>query len=108
MLRAAALISGAVGIAGMIVSSIGSSVSGALAFGLVCVAASIVLFTLGVLRPPHQEVDRLRGGEIERLINDLVAQGADEAAVRHLVRLLRSTNQPGTPLESGKDPNSPD
>ena len=91
VLRAGALVAGALGVAGMIVSSIRGSIDGALGFGLVCAAAALVLFTLGALRPPPREVDRLRGEEIERLIDELTRSGADEATVRHLVRLVRST-----------------
>ena len=50
-MRALALALGAIGIAGMIVSSIAGSTGAALAFGLCCVAGFVVLFTLGAARP---------------------------------------------------------
>jgi hypothetical protein len=89
LLRAAALLTGAVGIAGMIVSSIAGSTNGALAFGLCCVAGFVVLFTLGVLNPPRGELDPLRAAALEDLVDELVRNGAEEADLRRLVRLAR-------------------
>jgi hypothetical protein len=88
-LRAAALVVGAVGIAGMIVSSIAGSTGAALAFGLCCVAGFVVLFTLGVLDPPRGELDPLRAAALEELVAELAARGAAEADLRRLVRLAR-------------------
>jgi hypothetical protein len=89
LLRASALITGGVGIAGMIVSSIAGSTGGALAFGLCCVAGFVVLFTLGVLDPPRGELDPLRAAALEELVDELVRGGAAEADLRRLVRLAR-------------------
>ena len=88
-LRALALALGAVGIAGMIVSSIAGSTGGALAFGLCCVAGFVVLFTLGALDPPRGEIDPLRAEALEDLVADLVDHGAEERDLRRLVRLAR-------------------
>ena len=101
VVRAGALVVGAIGVAGMIVSSVHGSTNGALGFGLLCVSGALVLFTLGVLRPPAREVDRLRGDEIERLIGELTTSGAHEPTVRQLVRLVRSTAAIGVPPTEG-------
>jgi hypothetical protein len=87
--RAAALGLGAVGIAGMIASSIAGSTNGALAFGLVCVAGFLLLCTLGLLDPPRGAIDPLRARALEDLVAELQAGGADEAKLRRLVRLAR-------------------
>jgi hypothetical protein len=89
MVRAFALALGGVGIAGMIVSSITGSTNGALAFGLLCVAGFLLLFTLGVLNPPRGEIDPLRARALEDLVAELQAGGADEAKLRRLIRLAR-------------------
>ena len=88
-MRALALALGAIGIAGMIVSSIAGSTGAALAFGLCCVAGFVVLFTLGVLDPPRGEIDPLRAAALEELVGELVAGGADERSLRRLIRLAR-------------------
>ena len=88
-MRALALALGAIGIAGMIVSSIAGSTGAALAFGLCCVAGFVVLFTLGVLDPPRGEIDPLRAAALEELVGELVAGGADERNLRRLIRLAR-------------------
>jgi hypothetical protein len=89
-LRGLALAAGAVGIAGMIVSSVGGSTEAALAFGLVCVAGFLILFTLGLLEPPRGEIDPLRAEALEELVAELRAEGADESKLRRLVRLART------------------
>jgi zinc transporter ZupT len=89
LLRGLALLTGAVGIVGMIVSSINSSTNGALAFGLLCVAGFLVLFTLGMLNPSRGEVDPLRAQALEELVSELRDSGADESKLRRLVRLAR-------------------
>jgi hypothetical protein len=89
-LRGLGLAAGAAGIVGMIVSSVGGSTEGALAFGLLCVAGFLVLFTLGLLNPPRGEVDPLRAQALEELVAELRAEGADESKLRRLIRLARS------------------
>jgi hypothetical protein len=84
-----ALAAGAIGIVGMIVCSVGGSTEGALAFGLVCVAGFLILFTLGLLDPPRGEIDPLRAGAIEELVAELRSEGVDESKLRRLVRLAR-------------------
>jgi hypothetical protein len=92
-LRGLALAAGAIGIVGMIVCSVAGSTEGALAFGLVCVAGFLVLFTLGVLDPPRGEVDPLRAGALEELVAELRAEGADESKLRRLIRLARTVQR---------------
>ncbi|MFN0154244.1 MAG: hypothetical protein ACKVUT_07680 [Gaiella sp.] len=89
LLRALALAAGAAGIAGMIVTSIAGSTGGALASGTLCVAAFVVLFTLGVLQPVRGEVDPLRAAALEDLVRELRDGGADETKLRRLIRLAR-------------------
>lgn len=93
LLRVIALFLGATGIAGMIATSIAGSVSGPLAFGLLCIAGTIVLMTLGVLNPPPVEIDPLRAEELESRIAAMIEAGAPEADVRHIVRLARGLNR---------------
>ena len=74
------------GIVGMIVSSIADNTDAALTFGLITAAAvtSLILVTAVAARPPgdHEQI----AAELETRIADLVAAGADERAVRALVR----------------------
>jgi hypothetical protein len=93
LLRGLALLSGAAGIAGMIVSSINGSTNGALAFGLVCVAGFLVLFTVGMLNPVRGEIDPLRAQALEDLVAELRDGGADESKLRRLVRLARGLDR---------------
>jgi hypothetical protein len=89
LLRVLALSTGAVGIGGMIISSMAGSTGGALTFGLCCVAGFVMLFTLGVLNPPRGELDPLRATALEELVDELVQRGAEEVELRRLVRLAR-------------------
>ena len=74
------------GIAGMIVSSIADNTDAALTFGLITAAAatSLILVTAVAARPPGDE--EAIGAALEEQIADLVEAGADERAVRTLVR----------------------
>lgn len=88
------------GIAGMIVSSINDNNGAALTFGLVTTVAVICLVVAtAVTRPAGPAVtaevqpggtagngEEMQGALVEGLVADLVAAGADEAAVRGLVR----------------------
>jgi hypothetical protein len=85
-----------VGIPGMIVSSITDHTGVAVTFGLISVAAVLVLMAATAVvtgRIPPDAVGPLRprdaegaGAELEAAIEELVAAGADETAVRDLVR----------------------
>lgn len=78
------------GIAGMIVASIADESDAALAAGLITAAASLCLMvaTAVTATPRHGgAADRdATGAELEERIRDLVAAGADESALRALVR----------------------
>jgi hypothetical protein len=88
-LRALALACAALGIVGMIVTSIQGSTGGALSFGLLCASAALVLLVHGAVRPPRGEVDRLRAAAIEEEVAALVEEGVDESRLRRLLRLAR-------------------
>lgn len=82
----------AVGIAGMIITSINSNNDGALAFGLVTAIAAIGLVLVTSVAPPGSlgpvrptEFDQRLALDLEDRIAELVAAGADEDAVRRLV-----------------------
>jgi hypothetical protein len=75
------------GIAGMIVSSIADNSGAAVTFGIVTAVAVLVLIAVTAAGPrPSSEAEAAR---LEASIQDLVASGADEAAVRDLVRDAR-------------------
>ena len=75
------------GIAGMIVSSIADNNGAALTFGSITAVAVLVLIAVSATGPrPVSEADAQR---LEDRIQQLVASGADEAAVRELVREAR-------------------
>ena len=75
------------GIAGMIVSSIADNSGAALTFGVVTAVAVLVLIAVTAAGPrPLSDADAER---LEQRIQQLVAAGADEAAVRALVRDAR-------------------
>jgi hypothetical protein len=104
-----------VGIPGMIVSSVNDRTGLAVTFGLVSVGAVLALLAATAVAtgriPPEAaapvtpasreraETER-QGAELESGIQDLVTAGADEAAVRDLVRRavrLGRTSNPGDP-----------
>ena len=75
------------GIAGMIVSSIADNSGAALTFGAMTAVAVLILIAVtaaGPRSPTEEDAARL-----EASIQDLVAAGADESAVRDLVRQAR-------------------
>ena len=75
------------GIAGMIVSSIADNSGAAVTFGVITANAVLVLIAVTAAGPsPPTEEDAAR---LEQRIQDLVAAGADEDAVRDLVRQAR-------------------
>ena len=87
-LRAVVLAVCVCGIAGMIVSSIADVTGAAITFGLVTAVAVLSLIAATTVvqserRGDEAGVDEL-GEELERRIAELVARGADEAAVRDL------------------------
>jgi uncharacterized membrane protein YjjP (DUF1212 family) len=85
--RVAVIVVCVAGIAGMIVSSIADNSGAALTFGVVTAVAVLVLIAVTASGPrPMSEEDAAR---LEARIQDLVASGADEAAVRDLVRQAR-------------------
>lgn len=76
-------------IAGLIISSIaGNNAGWVISIGLVAVVAAVVLMvaTLIASQKRAPEFSDARAEEIEHLVARLVASGADESAVRELVR----------------------
>lgn len=77
------------GIPGMIVTSVADSTGGALAFGLATAVAVLGLILLTAVTAPPAAGDLLAEAAAERVeaeVAGLVAAGADEDAVRRLVR----------------------
>ncbi len=83
------------GIAGMIVGSIADNNGTAITFGLITAAAALALVLVTSVSPPgslakpgasaNPEVDERLAADLEARIDALVADGADEQAVRKLV-----------------------
>lgn len=88
LVRAVVLVICAVGVVGMIVTSVAGSNAGALTFGLVtaaAVACSMVATAVGA-PTAGAVVDEERAAAVEALVARLVAGGADEELVRELAR----------------------
>ena len=81
------------GVAGMIVGSIADNNGTAITFGIITAMAAVGLILVTSVAPPgadrtsgHDEVDPEVAADVEARIQALVADGADEDAVRRLVR----------------------
>ena len=75
------------GIAGMIAGSVADDNSLTLTFGLVTAAAVICLIVATAVSGGNAGgVDEAAGAQVEELVAALVADGADESAVRRLVQ----------------------
>lgn len=77
------------GIPGMIVTSIADSTGGALTFGLMTAAAVCALILITSVTAPPADGDLLADAAAERVeaeVAELVTKGADEDAVRRVVR----------------------
>lgn len=88
-IRSAAIVVAAASIAGMIASSIaGNNVGLVTTIGVAGAIAALVLLVVAAVAPgPRIEVfDEADAERLERAIGALVAAGADERAVRDLVR----------------------
>ena len=101
--RAVVLVVCAAGVAGMIVASVLDAEGAALTFGLVtagAVTCLIVATAVAATSARQGVVDEQRAERVEQLVQDLVASGADEVAVRQLVqeasRLRARTPSPYT------------
>ena len=88
--RSIVLVVCALGVVGMILASVADANGAALTFGLLTVSAVACLIVATTVANERgnvvADVDENRGERLEGLINDLVAAGADETAVRNLVR----------------------
>jgi len=74
-----------VGIAGMIATSIADSADGALAFGLVTAGGVVCLLVVSSVASGGAPADReTQAARVEALVQELVAEGADEHLVRRL------------------------
>jgi len=92
LVRRIVLVVFVLGIAGMIVGSIRSSNGMAMTFGLVTAVAALALVLVSSVAPPEPSasagsrlVDERLAADVEDRIGALVADGADEEAVRRLV-----------------------
>ena len=85
------------GIGGMIAGSIADNNGMAITFGLITAAAAVALILVSSVAPPESfhrrrpaddepAVDERTAADVESRIDELVASGADEAAVRRLVQ----------------------
>ena len=79
----------AAGIVGMIVGSIADNNGVAITFGLITAAAVLCLITTSAVAPPgrRQTISDTDAEALEAEIEALIANGADETAIRHLVRM---------------------
>lgn len=107
LIRRVVLVVFVLGIAGMIVSSIAGSTGGAISAGLVTAAAVLALILVTSVAGPGAfgappPLDEDVAADIERRIDTLVAQGADEAEVRSLVRAVRRTAR-RSPADASSD-----
>jgi hypothetical protein len=75
----------AVAVAGMIVSSVRDATGAALAFGLAAAVATLCSIVATAVAGGGGDPE-VQGAKVEALVAELVAAGADEAAVRRLVR----------------------
>gem|GEM_PF-2886397 len=75
------------GVAGMVVGSIADDSTVTLTFGLLTAAAvACLIVATAVTGDAPADADEVAGARVEELVVALVAHGADEAAVRALVR----------------------
>ena len=93
-IRRIVLVVCALAIAGMIVASITSHNGVAIALGTVAAVAVICLMLVTAVAGPEafgrpQPVDAGAAADVERRVETLVANGADEADVRSLIRAVR-------------------
>ena len=93
----------AAGIAGMIVASIADAGGVALTFGLLTAAAVLCLIVATAVSPSgatgsgrRGPIDDARAERVERIVDELVAGGADEEALRQLVREASHLRKTGT------------
>lgn len=90
LVRRIVLVVFVIGIAGMIVGSIRSSNGAAMTFGLITAVAALALVLVSSVAPATSSasepvVDERLAADVEHRIGALVADGADEDAVRRLV-----------------------
>ena len=88
LLRRTVLVVFVGGIAGMVVGSIMDNNGTAITFGIITAVAALalILTTALIAGQPADRFDDERAEAVEARIVQLVADGADEAAVRDLVR----------------------
>ena len=83
----------------MIVASVVDAEGAALTFGLVTAVAAtclIVVTAVAGRASAPTTVDEERAARVEKLVQDLVADGADESIVRQLVREASDLRKPST------------
>ncbi|CAN5806249.1 hypothetical protein BH24ACT3_BH24ACT3_16270 [soil metagenome] len=85
------------GIGAMIAASIADSTGAALTFGLITAVAAVALIlvtSVAGAAPIAPEVAEVAAAELERQVQALVDAGADESAVRSLVRQAARRHRP--------------
>lgn len=96
-IRRAVLATCAAGIVGMIVASIAERTGAAITAGLVTAVAVVCLLLVTAVAPPQAfgapVVDEEAAADVERRVAELVGAGADEAALRALVRAARRVDR---------------
>ena len=97
------------GIAGMIVGSIADNNGTAITFGLVTAVAAVclILVTSVTTRDDSVAFDEARAQAMEARIRTLVAEGADEAQVRELVRDAVQLGRRARAVRPASSPSSP-
>jgi ABC-type Na+ efflux pump permease subunit len=83
--RVAVIVVCAAGIAGMIVGSIADNNAVALTFGLIT-AAAVACLIVATAVTDRGGIDDARAARVEEMAQTLIVAGADETAVRDLVR----------------------
>jgi hypothetical protein len=94
-IRVAAMTVCGAGIVGMIIGSIADSNAVAVTFGLITAAAALCLIAISAVAPPRRShaISEDDAEALEREIQGLIASGADEDAVRRLVRKALEVGQ---------------
>ncbi|MGH9225663.1 MAG: hypothetical protein ACRD2W_18180 [Acidimicrobiales bacterium] len=98
LVRGAVLALCTAGVAGMIIASIADAGGVALTLGLITAVAVLCLIVATAVAPPSASggrppVDEARAARVERLVQTLVVEGADEETVRRLVREASSLRE---------------
>jgi hypothetical protein len=97
--RVATIVISGAGIVGMIIGSIADNNGVAITFGLLTAAAVLCLITTSAVAPPRRahSISETDAEALEAAIQALVADGADEDAIRRLVRMALDAGRARNP-----------